>query len=147
MLYDRGMPKHNRHNLSLRNSDKLLALKTWMERDLPLRLTLSQVADAAIEILHKVALGTTSMIVHIPTFEQGVKALVLRATVQATGRIIAGFGIDVDIKTTPDGKIVATRPVDGKSVTENVAEAIAEEQVRQVAQQAQEGRASSLRVN
>ena len=95
------MARTKRFQLTLQNGSKLSALKDWMERDIPVRLTLSQVADAAIEIVHKVATSTTSRIVHIPTFERGVQALILRGTVQTTSRIIAGFGMDVDIKANP----------------------------------------------
>ena len=139
--------KHKRYGLTLRNGDKLKALKTWMERDIPIRLTISQVADAAIEIVDRVATGA-SMIVHIPTFEKGVKALILRGTVQATGRIIAGFGMDVDIQATADGKVVATRLADGQTVSDQVFGTTDEEQVRQAARLAEEGnKASNLRVN
>ena len=141
------MAKSKRFQLTLCNGSKLSALKTWMERDIPgVRLTLSQVADSAIEIVHKVA-SATNMIVHIPTFSKGVQALILRCTVQATGRIMAGFGMSVDIKATPDGKIVATRLVDQKTVSDQVFDNTEEEQVGQVARLADETSGSSLRVH
>ena len=140
------MARTKRFQLTLQNGSKLSALKDWMERDIPVRLTLSQVADAAIEIVHKVATSTTSRIVHIPTFERGVQALILRGTVQTTGRIIAGFGMDVDIKATPDGKIVATRLADQKTVSDQVFRED-EQQVREAARLAEELQKIQLRIS
>ncbi len=140
------MARTKRFQLTLQNGSKLSALKDWMERDIPVRLTLSQVVDAAIEIAHKVATSTTSRIVHIPTFERGVQALILRGTVQTTGRIIAGFGMDVDIKATPDGKIVATRLADQKTVSDQVFRED-EQQVREAARQAEELQKIQLRIS
>ena len=145
LCYIQGM-KTKRHSLTLRNGHKLAAVRDWMQRSIPgVRLTLSQAADAVIESMYKVAAGS-SMYVHIPTFEKAIKAMMLRGTIEAAGRLMAGFGMSVDIKATPDGQIVATRLTDGKAVEDQVFGRTQEEQVQQAARLADES-SGGLRVN
>lgn len=140
------MQTTKRYGFTLRNGDKLKAIRDWMQRAIPgVRLTLSQVTDAAIESMHRVAAGS-SMFVHIPTFEKAIKAMMLRGTIEAAGRLMAGFGMSVDIKATPDGQIVATRLADGKAIEDQVFGHTQEQQVQQAARLADET-TGGLRVN
>ena len=107
-----------RLQLTLTHKAELKWLRQWMQKDVPARLTTSQVVDSVIVIVHEWATNTTSRMFHIPKLYAALQDIWMRATVQAVGRVLAGLGIDCDVKFDPASRqLVVTRLSDGRTVS------------------------------
>ena len=143
----RYMAKSKRVQLTLTHVAELKWIRDWMQRDVPAKLTLSQIVDSTILIVEQLAKSTTSKVFHIPALHAALRSIWLRSTVATVGRVLVGLGVSCDVQADADGRLTVTRLDNGQTFSETiVTDAQIEEAVR-IADSNQAASPSSLRVN
>ena len=143
----RYMAKSKRVQLTLTAVAELKWIKTWMERDIPAKLTLSQVVDSTILIVEQLAKSTTSRVFYLPVLRAALHSIWLRSTVATVGSVLTGLGVSCDVQADKDGLLTVTRLDTGKTFSETIVTAAQIEEAVRAAESEQVASPSSLRVH
>ena len=113
------MAKSKRFQVSLSHVAELKWIREWMERDVPTRLTTSQVLDAVLSIVHRLGNSSRVAVIDKDVLYNEMYAKWAEATAKALGAVLARFvSGEVKVRIMDGGQsLVITRLSDGTTET------------------------------